>query len=95
MNVIIFTPQEIIEYLYIYQNILNHFLTDQIHIVTPPSLMETCDFFKKIKSYGKDILTVEDILENFKPKKPVICIYHYNGKTTTTTLLKRVSQKVR
>jgi UDP-N-acetylmuramate--alanine ligase len=70
------------------------FFNKSNYIVTPPSLMETSDFFKKIKPYGKDILTVEDILNNFKPKKPVICITGTNGKTTTTALLKHICQKV-
>ncbi len=70
------------------------FFNKSTYIVTPPSLMETSDFFKKIKSYEKDILTVEYILNNFKPKKPVICITGTNGKTTTTALLKHICQKV-
>jgi UDP-N-acetylmuramate--alanine ligase len=63
-------------------------------IVTPPSLMETSNFFKQIKNYGKDILSVENILETFKPDKPVVCITGTNGKTTTTTLLKHICRNV-
>ena len=70
------------------------FFNESSFIVTPPSLMETSDFFKKIKKYGKDILSVEDILETFKPEKPVLCITGTNGKTTTTTLLKHICRKV-
>ena len=70
------------------------FFNESTYIVTPPSLMETSNFFKQIKVYGKDILSVEDILETFKPKKPVICITGTNGKTTTTTLLKHICRKV-
>jgi UDP-N-acetylmuramate--alanine ligase len=58
-------------------------------IIPPPSLRESSDLFKKIKNYGT-ILTVEDCLKIFKPKKPVICITGTNGKTTTTTLLKHI-----
>jgi UDP-N-acetylmuramate--alanine ligase len=70
------------------------FFNESIYIVTPPSLMETSDFFKKINRYGKDILSVEDILDTFEPKKPVMCITGTNGKTTTTTLLKHICRKV-
>jgi UDP-N-acetylmuramate--alanine ligase len=70
------------------------FFNESTCIVTPPSLMETSDFFKQIKVYEKDILSVEDILESFKPKKPVICITGTNGKTTTTTLLKHICRQV-
>ncbi len=63
------------------------------YIVTPPSLMETSEFFNQIKTYKKDILSVSDILERFKPKKPVLCITGTNGKTTTTTLLKHICRK--
>ena len=70
------------------------FFNKSTYIVTPPSLLETSNFFKQIKAYGKDILSVEDILENYKPKKPVICITGTNGKTTTTTLLKHICRKV-
>jgi UDP-N-acetylmuramate--alanine ligase len=69
------------------------FFNESRFIVTPPSLMETSDFFKQIKKYGKDILSVEDILETFKPEKPVLCITGTNGKTTTTTLLKHICRK--
>ncbi|MGB7969891.1 MAG: Mur ligase family protein [Methanobacterium sp.] len=70
------------------------FFYESNYIVTPPSLMETSNFFKKIKVYGKNILSVEDILESFKPKKPVVCITGTNGKTTTTTLLKHICRQV-
>jgi UDP-N-acetylmuramate--alanine ligase len=70
------------------------FFNESTCIVTPPSLMETSDFFKQIKRYKKDILSVEDILTTFKPKKPVICITGTNGKTTTTTLLKHICRQV-
>ncbi len=79
--------------LYLYEH-PESFFNKSTYIVTPPSLMETTDFFKQIKRYGKDILSVEDILKNFKPKKPVICITGTNGKTTTTTLLKHICRKV-
>jgi UDP-N-acetylmuramate--alanine ligase len=70
------------------------FFNESTCIVTPPSLMETSDFFKQIKRYKKDVLSVEDIIITFKPKKPVICITGTNGKTTTTTLLKHICRQV-
>ena len=69
------------------------FFNESTCIVTPPSLMETSDFFKQIKRYKKDILSVEDMLNTFKPNKPVICITGTNGKTTTTTLLKHICRQ--
>ncbi|HEX7467673.1 MAG TPA: Mur ligase family protein [Methanobacterium sp.] len=63
-------------------------------IITPPSLMEKSDLFKKIKDNKLNLLTVEDCLEIFKPEKPVICITGTNGKTTTTTFLKHICRHV-
>jgi UDP-N-acetylmuramate--alanine ligase len=70
------------------------FFKESTHIVIPPSIMETNNLFKKIKNYGKDILTVEECLEIFKPEKPVLCITGTNGKTTTTFLLKHICREV-
>ncbi len=66
------------------------FLTEPDYIIPPPSLPKTSKLFKKIKESGTKILEVEDILKRVKPDKPVICITGTNGKTTTTTLLKRI-----
>jgi len=66
------------------------FLTESDYLIPPPSLPKTSKLFKKIKESGTNILEVEDILRWIKPDKPVICITGTNGKTTTTTLLKRI-----
>jgi UDP-N-acetylmuramate--alanine ligase len=70
------------------------FFKNSTFIVPPPSLSQDSELFEKIKKYGADVLTVDDCLENFRPKKPVLCITGTNGKTTTTNLLKHICRNV-
>ena len=58
------------------------------YIIPPASLSKDSEIFKKI---DKPILELNDIIERIQPEKPVFGITGTNGKTTTTTLLKKVA----
>lgn len=64
------------------------------YIITPPSLSKSTDLYRRLNkeaSNGKfKLLSVDDIINVIKPKKPVLCITGTNGKTTTTSLLKHI-----
>ena len=64
------------------------FFSSSNYIIPPPSLKKTSKLFQKIKDSSAQLMEVDDLLEQIKPDKPVICITGTNGKTTTTTLLK-------
>lgn len=66
------------------------FLNKLDYIIPPPSLNKDSELYKKIADYNINILDIKDLLEIFKPEKPVLCITGTNGKTTTTTLLKHI-----
>ena len=57
-------------------------------IIPPSSLPKTSEIFKKI---NKPILELSDIIDIFQVKMPVFGITGTNGKTTTTTLLKKIA----
>lgn len=58
------------------------------YIIPPASLPKDSEMYKRI---NKPILELTDIIDIFKPEKPVFGITGTNGKTTTTTLLKKVA----
>ena len=57
------------------------------YVVPPASLSKKSAVFKKIEN----VYELDDVIENFHPEKPVFGITGTNGKTTTTTLLKKVA----
>ncbi|MBQ9025749.1 MAG: UDP-N-acetylmuramate--alanine ligase [Methanobrevibacter sp.] len=58
------------------------------YIVPPASLSKKSAIFKKI---DKALFELDDVIDNFHPEKPVFGITGTNGKTTTTTLLKKIA----
>lgn len=59
------------------------------YIIPPASLPKDSEAYKRI---NKPVLELTDIIDTFKPKKPVFGITGTNGKTTTTTLLKKIAE---
>ena len=59
------------------------------YIIPPASLSKDSEMYKRI---NKPILELNDIIDIFKADKPVFGITGTNGKTTTTTLLKKVAK---
>lgn len=66
----------------------DEFFNESDYIIPPSSLPKTADIFKRI---NKPILELSDIIEIFKVNMPVFGITGTNGKTTTTTLLKKIA----
>ena len=58
------------------------------YIVPPASLSKKSAIFKKI---DKSLFELEDVIDAFHTEKPVFGITGTNGKTTTTTLLKKIA----
>ena len=58
------------------------------YIIPPASLPKDSEMYKRI---NKPILELNDIIEIFQPEKEVFGITGTNGKTTSTTLLKRIA----
>ena len=58
------------------------------YIVPPASLSKKSAIFKKI---DKSLFELDDVIDNFHTEKPVFGITGTNGKTTTTTLLKKIA----
>ena len=58
------------------------------YIVPPASLSKKSAIFQKI---GDSLFELDDVIEKFNPDKPVFGITGTNGKTTTTTLLKKIA----
>lgn len=58
------------------------------YIIPPASLSKDSEI---LVNCGKPILELCDIIEMIQPEKPVYGITGTNGKTTTTTLLKRIA----
>ena len=58
------------------------------YVIPPASLPKDSEMYKRI---NKPILELTDIIKIFKADKPVFGITGTNGKTTTTTLLKKVA----
>ena len=66
----------------------NEFFEKSDYIVPPASLSKKSAIFKKI---DKSLFELEDVIDNFHTEKPVFGITGTNGKTTTTTLLKKIA----
>ena len=60
------------------------------YIIPPPSLPKSAKVFDIIKEEDIPILEIYDILDIFLPNKPAFGITGTNGKTTSTTLLKKI-----
>ena len=60
------------------------------YIIPPASLPKDSEMYKRI---NKPILELSDIIKIFKAEKPVFGITGTNGKTTTTTLLKKIAEE--
>ena len=58
------------------------------YIIPPASLSKDSEMYKRIT---KPVLELEDIIKMFDVEKPVFGITGTNGKTTTTTLLKKIA----
>ncbi len=58
------------------------------YIIPPASLPKDSELYQRI---SKQALELKDIIEMFAPEKPVFGITGTNGKTTTTTLLKKIA----
>ena len=57
------------------------------YVIPPASLKKDSEIFKK----AKNILELTDIIDLIRPEKPVFGITGTNGKTTSTTLLKKIA----
>ena len=66
---------------------LEKFIQKADYIIPPASLPKDSEIFKK----GIEILEICDIIKMITPNKPVFGITGTNGKTTTTTLLKKIA----
>ena len=66
----------------------DEFFQNADYIVPPASLSKKSAIFKKI---DKSLFELEDVIDNFHTEKPVFGITGTNGKTTTTTLLKKIA----
>ena len=58
------------------------------YIIPPASLPKDAEI---LKNCDKPILELTDVIDMIKPEKPVFGITGTNGKTTTTTLLKKIA----
>ncbi|WP_407413291.1 Mur ligase family protein [Methanobrevibacter sp.] len=58
------------------------------YIVPPASLSKKSAIFQRI---GDSLFELDDVIREFRPDKPVFGITGTNGKTTTTTLLKKIA----
>lgn len=58
------------------------------YIVPPASLPKDADLFKQ---FDKPVFELYDVIEKIQSEKPVFGITGTNGKTTTTTLLKKIA----
>ena len=58
------------------------------YIIPPASMSKDSEILKNCK---KPILELQDVIDMIQPEKPVFGITGTNGKTTTTTLLKKIA----
>lgn len=61
------------------------------YLVPPASLSKDNDIFKIAKENNIEILELSDVIKEFNSDKPVFAITGTNGKTTSTTLLKKIA----
>lgn len=66
----------------------DEFFEKSDYIVPPASLSKKSAIFQKI---DKSLFELNDVIDNFHTEKPVFGITGTNGKTTTTTLLKKIA----
>ena len=71
-----------------YGNTPEAFFNKADFIIPPLSLSKDAEILKNCE---KPILDLTDVIEMIQPEKPVFGITGTNGKTTTTTLLKRIA----
>ncbi len=67
----------------------DEFFEKSDYIIPPASLSKDSKVYKRI---NKPVLELTDVIEIFKAGKPVFGITGTNGKTTTTTLLKKIAE---
>lgn len=75
-----------------YGNHPEEFFKKSDYIIPPPSLSKSANLFKIIENENIPILEIGDILDIFLPNKPAFGITGTNGKTTSTTLLKKIAR---
>ena len=68
----------------------NAFFDKSDYIIPPASLSKDSEIYKRI---NKPVVELTDVIELFKSEKPVFGITGTNGKTTTTTLLKKIAEE--
>ena len=71
-----------------YGNTPEAFFEKSDYIIPPASLPKDSDL---IKNSTKPIISLQDVIDMINPDKPVFGITGTNGKTTTTTLLKKIA----
>ena len=74
-----------------YESHPEEFFEKADYIIPPISLPKTAKVFDIIQEKNIPVLEVSDIIDIFKVNKPVFGITGTNGKTTTTTLLKKIA----
>ena len=74
-----------------YESHPEEFFEKADYIIPPISLPKTAEVFDIIQEKNIPVLEVSDIIDIFKVNKPVFGITGTNGKTTTTTLLKKIA----
>ncbi|MDO5847960.1 MAG: Mur ligase family protein [Methanobrevibacter sp.] len=72
-------------------DIPDDFFSNIDYLVPPISLSKDNEIFKKANENNVEIFTVDDVISNFNPEKPVFGITGTNGKTTSTELLKKIA----
>lgn len=74
-----------------YESHPEEFFEKSDYIIPPISLPKSAKVFDIIHEKGIPVLEVSDIIDKFDVGKPVFGITGTNGKTTTTTLLKKIA----
>lgn len=69
----------------------DEFFDEIDYLVPPPSLSKSSRLFEIADEKNIPLFELEDVLKEFKPDKPVFGITGTNGKTTCTTLLKKIA----
>ena len=70
-----------------YGKMPDEFFRKADYVIPPASISKDSEIFEK----SKEILELSDIIRLIKPDKPVFGITGTNGKTTTTTLIKKIA----
>lgn len=74
-----------------YESHPEEFFEKSDYIIPPISLPKDSEVFNIIHEKNIPVLEVSDIIDKFDVGKPVFGITGTNGKTTTTTLLKKIA----